>query len=142
MTAPRFLGIGLAAALLALAAQGPARAADDAGDCADVDGGQSDLNECAGREFHAADAELNRVYKQLMAMIVPEAKTRLRDAQKAWIDFRDKECKSRTGGWETGSIYPLYFAGCLTELTVKRVKDLKEQLDCDETDPECLPRRR
>ena len=50
---------------------------------------QSDMNECAGTEYRAADAELNKVYKQLMATGDEPFRKRLQAAQRAWLAFRD-----------------------------------------------------
>jgi uncharacterized protein YecT (DUF1311 family) len=39
--------------------------------------------------FQRADAELNVVYKRCVAMLPPASKAALREAQRAWVDYRD-----------------------------------------------------
>ena len=59
----------------------------------------------------AADAELNKVYQDCLRSLSVSAERHLRDTQRAWIDFRDKQRKSAPSG-------PLL-------LTVHRVMSLK-----------------
>src|SRR5207253_7340405 len=54
---------------------------------------QAEMNICAGKEYKAADAILNRVYQQLVAMLEPEEKSQLKEAQTAWIKCRDTNCE-------------------------------------------------
>ncbi|MGH8173869.1 MAG: lysozyme inhibitor LprI family protein [Rhodanobacteraceae bacterium] len=89
-----------------------------------------------------ADAELNATYAALMAKLDAPNQARLRDAQRAWIAFRDKECAFRSQGSDAGSIGPTAIAGCVTELTAARTVELKAQLDCPEGDVACVPRNR
>src|SRR5215813_2126421 len=54
---------------------------------------QLEMNECQGKEYRKADAELNAVYKQLMSKLDDEGeKAALKNAQLAWIKFRDANC--------------------------------------------------
>ena len=57
--------------------------------CLDQAVGDFDIIECAQREFEKQDARLNVVYKKLMAKESEEQKKKLREAQRAWIKFRD-----------------------------------------------------
>ena len=52
------------------------------------------LELCAVARFRAADAELNRVYRALLAREGTDDKNRglLREAQRAWLNYRDKTC--------------------------------------------------
>ena len=65
---------------------------------------QVDLNQCAYQDWEEADARLNAVYKEVVAAYtsldddLPEelgsgVKT-LREAQRAWISFRDLDCEA------------------------------------------------
>ncbi len=50
-----------------------------------------------GNELREADAELNRVYqKALKAMPDADTKDKLREAQRAWVAFRDAEIDLNT----------------------------------------------
>jgi len=39
--------------------------------------------------FQRVDADLNAVYERCLALLSPEGKAALRDAQRAWIEYRD-----------------------------------------------------
>lgn len=110
-----------------------------AADCGSQDLNQMQLTECANQAAKQADAELNRVYGALQGKIEPAAQQRLRDAQRAWIAFRDKECLFRTNGGadQPGSIWPMEVLDCTADLTRARIKDLKRQLACQSWDLSC-----
>jgi uncharacterized protein YecT (DUF1311 family) len=114
----------IAAALLAV----PALAAD-AG-CDDAKS-QSEMNICADQAYRAADAKLNAAYAKLMGALGNDGfKTKLKAAQRAWVQFRDTECTYETADNEGGSIHPMVYAGCLTRLTTARTKELDALLVC------------
>jgi uncharacterized protein YecT (DUF1311 family) len=48
-----------------------------------------DLRACASKEFTAADKRLNDVYSKLNKLLDPEGQRKLREAQRAWIKYRD-----------------------------------------------------
>lgn len=120
----RRVGGGL---ILALAGA-PARAADEL-DCHDWGNkslNQHEMNMCAHQDYKAADRALNTAYRALTAKIDAVAKVLLVEAQRAWITFRDKECKYEAAENEGGSIYPMIYSGCLARLTNVRTRELKE----------------
>jgi uncharacterized protein YecT (DUF1311 family) len=94
--------------------------------------------------FKAADAELNELYKQIERRLKDDqdsAKS-LAAAQRAWIAFRDAECKFAASGVQGGSAYPTIYSNCLAGLTQSRVGDFKRYLNCQEGDLSCpLPPR-
>ncbi|MCT4648220.1 MAG: DUF1311 domain-containing protein [Carboxylicivirga sp.] len=49
------------------------------------------MSKCIIKAADKWDKELNKQYKQLMSLLSNEAQTQLRDAQRQWIVFRDKE---------------------------------------------------
>ena len=83
-----------------------------------------DMNACADQDFQAADALLNKVYKDASKDLDAHALDLLRKAQRAWITFRDAECTYETVGDEGGSIQPMDYSLCLTRLTKFRTKEL------------------
>lgn len=95
---------------------------------------QRDLNLCADANYAAADRALNDLYRQLMARQHDEAsRLRLRDDERAWISYRDKDCARQVGPREGGgSIWPLDMATCLKDRTDARLRELKRSLDCPE----------
>jgi uncharacterized protein YecT (DUF1311 family) len=107
-------------------------------DCANASD-QATMNQCAGQAFKAADKELNAVYQQITARLKnnPDSKKLLVSAQRAWIGFRDGECKFSASGVAGGSVYPLIYSDCMTSMTKTRVEALKQYLKCEEGDMSC-----
>ncbi len=126
----------VAAGLAMLLTTPAARAA--AIDCA-VAKTQADLAICTATNTASADAGLNAVYKALAGRLAPADLKRLRDAQRAWIPFRDKECAFRTQPYADGSVYSTLVETCKTELTKVRLAQLQHQLQCPEGDLSCVP---
>lgn len=107
-------------------------------DCANASD-QATMNQCAGQDFKAADKELNTVYQQITKRLKdnPDGKKLLVSAQRAWVGFRDTECKFSASGVAGGSVYPLIYSNCLSSVTKVRVEALKEYLKCEEGDMSC-----
>jgi uncharacterized protein YecT (DUF1311 family) len=98
---------------------------------------QPDLNECAAREFSAADDELNAVWKDARAAArqidtaektdyLKGAEKALVGAQRGWIAYRDGHCALAGFDMRGGQAEPMLVSGCLTEMTRKRTAELKE----------------
>ena len=87
---------------------------------------QHELNMAADADYKKADAELNQVYKQLMARLDDASKKRLVDAQLLWIKFRDADAYARAEVNKGGSIYPMIFSGACAATTRARTAQLKE----------------
>ena len=107
-------------------------------DCANASD-QATMNQCAGQDFKAADKELNTVYQQIIGRLKdnPDGKKLLVSAQRAWLGFRDAECKFSSSGVTGGSVYPWVYSSCLTGVTKLRVESLKQYLKCEEGDMSC-----
>ena len=119
--------IGLAAAA-AVSAQTPA-GTQQSQVMQDCDKNQQTMNLCAQQRYDKADAALNRTYnRNLKAQPDKAAQQRLREAQRAWISYRDKDCEVEAGPRETsGSIWPLQYYGCLERHTMRRTMELQQQ---------------
>ncbi|WP_253426651.1 lysozyme inhibitor LprI family protein [Pseudomonas sp. GGS8] len=100
---------------------------------------QTTMNQCAAQQNKAADQELNALYQQITTRLKdsPDTKKLLVGAQRSWIAFRDAECKFSASGVEGGSVYPLIYSNCTTELTKARVEAFKTYLKCKEGDLSC-----
>lgn len=122
--------------IVMLGAGGPAALAADA--CDDPPD-QASLSACAAQELQAADAELNRRFRQIEQLLDEDTAGRelFVTAQRAWIGFRDAECAFQASGVEGGSIYPMIHANCLTSLTNARLADFAAYLSCEEGDMSC-----
>ena len=96
---------------------------------------QAEMTICAGRDYEAADAELNAAYKMARAAMKsydaelpadrrdnPKA---LLEAQRAWIPYRDAACEAEGFPFQGGTIRPMIIAECLARLTRQRTDDLR-----------------
>jgi uncharacterized protein YecT (DUF1311 family) len=89
---------------------------------------QTEMNICAGNEYKAADASLNEVYRQLVSMLDDEDKSQLKEAQTAWLKYRDTNCEFVADQYKGGTIRPMIHAYCLAELTRNRTTELRTQI--------------
>ncbi len=55
--------------------------------------------------------------------------TQVRDAQRAWIAFRDTNCSMEYGLWGPGSMRQIAGADCLMRMTAERTFDLRAYAD-------------
>lgn len=116
---------------LALAHPGAAASADDSQDSIDCSNPatQMAMNVCADKDYRRADDALNRAYKKAMGQEDDHGRDLLRTAERAWVKFRDAHCEYATSGSTGGSIHPMDYANCVTQLTDLRTKQLKEGTD-------------
>lgn len=89
---------------------------------------QSEMNATAIANYKKSDAQLNKVYKQLMGMLHKSEKPLLVQAEKDWLKFRDSHCKFEASQYEGGSMQPLVYYNCLNQLTKKRIVEIKASI--------------
>lgn len=106
-------------------------------DCADQT--QLGLDKCADAAFQRADHALNAAYRDVLRRLGDDKpkKDLIAASQRAWVAFRDAECKFAVSSTEGGSIYPMEYSLCLEGETQKRTKDLQAYLHCEEGDLSC-----
>ena len=96
-----------------------------------------EMNACADQELAAADAKLNEAYKKALdkaagqnAPAPYDAKAyeaAIRAAQRAWVAFRDADCKGVVPfEWGGGTGATAAVLGCLSSKTTARTKELEE----------------
>ena len=96
---------------------------------------QMEMNFCAAQFYGYADEDLNFAYKLAMAQAkemdkyiaadeLPSA-TMLRDAQRAWITYRDLACAAESTLVRGGSMEPLMYYSCLERETRSRTESLR-----------------
>lgn len=93
---------------------------------------QLELNICANEEYKKADKELNLLYNKVTKKLNKKEKESIIKAQLNWIKFRDNHCEIYKIIYDVGSIMPLMYSKCLTQLTKNRIGELKtlyENLD-------------
>lgn len=102
---------------------------------------QQEMNWCAGREYQAADAELNDQWRNTAAAMKAQDvsfaeyggnDTRkgffesLLEAQRGWLRYRDAQCALEGYEFRGGSMEPLSANSCKARLTRARTQELKE----------------
>jgi len=96
---------------------------------------QSAMNQDACAQYKQADQALNATYAKVLKDYAkdPQFLAKLRQAQHAWIAFRDAHLAARfpkaDKQAEYGSAYPACRCAVLTELTDEREKELKVWAD-------------
>ena len=100
---------------------------------------QMGMNMCSGANLDAANAELNRDYAKVMAQQTDQpSKDQLKDLERNWMAYRDKECAFEIGPQDQGgSIWPMDMNDCLRRVTDVRIRELKSMIDCQEGDVAC-----
>lgn len=92
-------------------------------------GNQLENNNCLSFEYKAADLRLNELYKILVnALADPKP---LINSQRAWLKFRDAQCKFIVGEDKSGSGYSYSEDTCMIDLIEKRILDLKSIEPCN-----------
>lgn len=123
------MGSYLAAGVVALAAlaAGPAAAASP------CDGAltTSAMVNCFGDLLSSQDRRLNAIYQRLMSprVLDDESRVLLRDAQRAWISFRDAECAWQGDTFRGGTQRGVVEIGCKGDMTKTRVDQLQQEFE-------------
>jgi len=105
---------------------------------------QQEMNYCAAQDAERADAELNTVYRSAIADAQaadreyaqamggaagrdsgPGEEATLREAQRAWVAFRDAQCRMQSFEARGGSMQPMIDGGCRATLTRARSAELR-----------------
>jgi uncharacterized protein YecT (DUF1311 family) len=117
-----------ALAVLLLAAA-PAAAQDV--DCAAATS-QVEMTYCATLDFEAADAGLNEAYTAAIEVARDfggPQEDLLREAQRAWVAFRDAACSAEGSLYEGGTAQPMVGTACMARLSEARTEDLWSYVD-------------
>ncbi|MCR9107587.1 lysozyme inhibitor LprI family protein [Marivita sp. XM-24bin2] len=108
------------------------------GQCQELPGGSTTIGiaECIQAETAMWDVILNEEYKWTqMANETADEKglsqvmdrsDALRDAQRAWIAFRDADCTARYAMWQDGTIRTIVGANCHLTMTAQRAIELRD----------------
>lgn len=97
---------------------------------------QADQTACVHASLASADMRLNRIYRALITEIRrqegirggqkdPPSVDRLRVAQRAWLVYRDSECRRRGRGRE-GALWARPRVRCLGAFAVRRANELAD----------------
>jgi len=94
------------------------------------------MTKCIWEHFESADIELNAVWKQVLTTIAPsevmptekadEWKAKLLNAQRAWVTFKEDDCRGAVAyEWFGGSGASAAIGACLYAHTSARADDLR-----------------
>jgi uncharacterized protein YecT (DUF1311 family) len=83
-----------------------------------------EIHNCIGEEYERQDALLNSYYKTLMAQLNDERKIALRDAQRAWVSYRDANCGFYAHP-DGGTLATISAASCGLKLTAERAEEVR-----------------
>jgi uncharacterized protein YecT (DUF1311 family) len=108
------------------------------GQCQDQPGGSTTIGitDCILAETAEWDAILNEEYKATqqvneaadtdgLSQVMDRADA-LRDAQRAWIAFRDADCGARYAMWQDGTVRTIVAANCHLTMTAQRAIELRD----------------
>ena len=129
----KFAMLAVTACLLApiaAAARGPATG-DSAvyQKCLDDSGGVDPVMKLCGKdEIARQDKLLNAVYARLRAKLAPALKNDLLTAKRAFLAYREAQCRFAYNQKSPGTMAGLLYQSCVLELTATRIKDLREAL--------------
>ncbi len=100
---------------------------------------QADLNACASRNLNTANESIGKVYNNYLKDLSPQEQVKLKEAQRSWVQFKEKDCSFETSPVKNGSMYPYVLSACLIDRTEKRILELNNMANCKNgTEPSCL----
>lgn len=89
----------------------------------------AEMQRCASQRYQTADARLNRVYRRLLSQLPSERRAKLRTAQRAWMEFRDKHLDFVVSSVEGGTMAPVLSLSEKAAMTERRAKELEGWLE-------------
>ena len=93
------------------------------------------MKQCEAQAGEELDALLNREYKKIMSNpahfdhgigTAEILKKDFRNAQRAWIKFRDSNCNWHSNSFYGGTGQGLVYSGCINRMTKERITELVE----------------
>jgi uncharacterized protein YecT (DUF1311 family) len=112
-------------------------------DCMKKAMSQAEINRCSYEEYETADIELNTIYRQILATYSDDVEfiEKLKDAQRAWIAFRDAHLEALYPADDKRFAYGSMYINCyntdLAALTRKRTTQLQQWLIGQEEGESC-----
>jgi len=112
---------------LAISHASPAAAEDGSATftrCMDAaEGVTVDMLNCIDAEIVLQDARLNSEYRQTLASVSNGQQTRLRAAQRLWVQYRDANCAFRADP-DGGTLATVMSVDCSRAMTTERADEL------------------
>ena len=90
--------------------------------CVSTADSMADSRRCASDELERQKALLNAEYKIAAADVSPANKAGLEKAQKAWVAFRDLDCKTKTSAITGTGASDMYFECMLHHIRIRKMQ--------------------
>lgn len=84
--------------------------------------------ECFKKQLTTDKAKMNKIYNKLASSLDSEGKASLENSQKAWLDYRTKQCSGLMGYYGAqamGAGSHLIILSCEADKTRERLNELK-----------------
>ena len=85
--------------------------------------------DCVEAKTKEWDRRLNAAYAALLDRIAPAQRVPLRDAERAWLAFREANCRFYDA--QEGTIRQIQAAECLRAMTEARTRELEQAMKFD-----------
>ena len=86
-----------------------------------------DTNICLSKVQDKVDQELNQTYQSALKRWNEDPnREELRQAQRAWVSYRDAACKAEADLYKGGTIMPSIEMHCVIRLTRQRIAEIKD----------------
>ena len=100
---------------------------------------QSERTYCANEALKTAEENMGKSYDQALAKMgeldetLPDhlkgSPAALKDAQQAWLEFREKDCTAYSFPFRGGTRGEELYRGCMIVMTMQRTDELNSMLD-------------
>ena len=92
--------------------------------------------ECSNKRWQVVERTLNAKYQALLKELdeivkqdpqrLSDLKTNLISAQRAWVSFREKDCRAVEVWWTNGKLQGALYANCMKGHAQQRIKELND----------------
>ncbi|MGQ3891434.1 lysozyme inhibitor LprI family protein [Legionella sp. CNM-4043-24] len=89
----------------------------------------ADTRNCIEVENKVADKQLNESYINLLKLLSLSGQKKLKYSERAWLKFRDAECKFSGHSMEGGTGEYILIRRCYLTMTEERIIQLNKELD-------------
>jgi uncharacterized protein YecT (DUF1311 family) len=100
---------------------------------------QTEINKCSSLNLENRNKEIGNLYNKYLLELNAEQKTSLKESQRLWVQFKERDCAFEASSLKGGSMYSYSLSTCLIDRTEKRISELKNMMNCKNgTEPNCF----
>ncbi len=85
-----------------------------------------DETNCFAAALKKSDLRLNGLYRRVQTVVDGDELTKLKEAQRLWIQFRDANCSAEDEMYDGGSAASMVKLACLEAMTRHRTQELQD----------------